>query len=246
MTLEDYPSEEWTSVIKPHGKRFDLKLNELLQYRDLIYLFVKRDFISVYKQTILGPVWHIIQPLFITITFTIIFGGIASLPTDDLPPFLFYMCGTVTWSYFATTLTKTSTTFVDNSALFGKVYFPRMAIPVSILISNLISFAIQFTIFLLIMLIFSLRGTSLQPNSWILMTPILLFIMAGLGLGCGTIVSSLTTRYRDLSYLVQFGVIFSETLRLPLPTLHPLKGFPAPNGQLLQRLSAHTFRWSSA
>src|SRR5512143_1199976 len=141
--------DNWTMTIEAQRGLFDLRLRELWQYRDLVMLFVRRDFVSVYKQTILGPLWYLIQPLLTTLTFTFIFGRIASLPTDGLPQFLFYMSGTVVWSYFATCLTKTSETFVQNANLFGKVYFPRMAVPVSVLISNLITFAIQFTLFLL-------------------------------------------------------------------------------------------------
>jgi lipopolysaccharide transport system permease protein len=202
----DLDMEHWDMVIEPHRPLLDLKLGDLWRYKDLVMLFVRRDFVSVYKQTILGPLWYIIQPLLTTVIFTFIFGSVAKLPTDGLPQFLFYMSGTVVWTYFATCLTKTSDTFITNTALFGKVYFPRLAVPVSILISNLITFAIQFAFFLAFMGYFALRGTVLHPNVWILLTPVLILIMAGLGLGFGIIVSSLTTKYRDLRFLVQFGV----------------------------------------
>jgi lipopolysaccharide transport system permease protein len=194
-------------------------------------LFVRRDFVSVYKQTILGPLWYIIQPLLTTITFTVIFGNIAGLPTDGLPQFLFYMSGTVIWTYFADCLNKTSNTFVSNAHLFGKVYFPRLAVPVSILISNMITFAIQFGFFLLFMGFFALAGSAIRPNLYILLTPVLLFIMAGLGLGFGIIISSLTTKYRDLRFLVQFGV---QLLMYATPVIYPVSSIPAQFQPLIQ------------
>jgi len=219
-----YKEEHWDMIIQPQRSLLDLRLGELWRYRDLVMLFVRRDFVSVYKQTILGPLWYLIQPLLTTITFTVIFGNIASLPTDGLPQFLFYMSGTVVWSYFAACLTKTSETFVQNSSLFGKVYFPRLAVPVSILISNLITFAIQFALFLLFVLYFVLRGVSIQPNwLWVALSPILLLMMAGLGLGLGTIISSLTTKYRDLRFLVQFGV---QLLMYATPVIYPASSIP--------------------
>jgi lipopolysaccharide transport system permease protein len=212
-------------VIEPHRRLLDLKLGDLWRYKDLVLLFVRRDFVSVYKQTILGPLWYLIQPLLTTIIFTVVFGNIASLPTDGLPKFLFYMSGTVVWSYFASCLTKTSETFVQNANLFGKVYFPRLAVPVSILISNLITFLIQFALFLAFVLYFALRGTLIQPNwLWVILSPVLLLMMAGLGLGLGIIVSSLTTKYRDLRFLVQFGV---QLLMYATPVIYPVSSIPA-------------------
>ena len=217
--------ENWDMVIQPQRSLFDLRLGDLWRYRDLVMLFVRRDFVSVYKQTILGPLWYIIQPLLTTITFTVIFGNIAKLPTDGLPQFLFYMSGTVVWSYFASCLTKTSETFVQNANLFGKVYFPRLAVPVSILISNLITFLIQFALFLAFVLFFALRGTPIQFNwPWILLSPVLILMMAGLGLGFGIIISSLTTKYRDLRFLVTFGV---QLLMYATPVIYPVSSIPA-------------------
>jgi lipopolysaccharide transport system permease protein len=187
-------------------------------------MFVRRDFVSVYKQTILGPLWYLIQPLLTTITFTVIFGNIAKLPTDGLPQFLFYMSGTVIWTYFSTCLTKTSTIFVDNSQLFGKVYFPRLAVPISILISNLITFGIQFAFFLAFMAYFAIRGTVLIPNLWILFSPVLILMMAGLGFGLGLLISSMTTKYRDLRFLVSFGVTL---LMYATPVIYPVSSIPA-------------------
>jgi lipopolysaccharide transport system permease protein len=216
--------DSWDLIIRPHRNWLDLKLGELWRYRDLVMLFVRRDFVSLYKQTILGPLWYLIQPLLTTITFTIVFGRIAKLSTDGLPQFLFYMAGTTVWTYFATCLTKTSETFVQNAQLFGKVYFPRLAVPVSILISNLIAFAIQFVFFLAFVGYFALRGAHLHPNWWILATPLFVLMMAGLGLGFGLIVSALTTKYRDLRFLVQFGV---QLLMYATPVVYSISSIPA-------------------
>ena len=217
-------NETWDMVIQPQRSLLDLRLGELWRYKDLVMLFVRRDFVSIYKQTILGPLWYLIQPLLTTITFTVIFGNIASLPTDGLPQFLFYMSGTVVWSYFASCLTKTSETFVQNANLFGKVYFPRLAVPVSILISNLITFLIQFAMFLVFVLYFILRGTDIQVNwLWIALSPALMLMMAGLGLGFGIIISSLTTKYRDLRFLVTFGV---SLLMYATPVIYPASSIP--------------------
>lgn len=212
-------------IIRAQRHWFDLRLDELWRYRDLVMLFVWRDFVSVYKQTILGPLWYLVQPLLTTLTFTVIFGNIARLPTDGLPQFLFYMSGTVIWSYFADCLTKTSNTFVNNTHLFGKVYFPRLAVPVSILISNLVTFAIQLGLFVAFMIYFGITGAAIRPNAWIALTPILVLMMAGLGLGFGIIVSSLTTRYRDLRFLVTFGV---QLLMYATPVIYPVSTIPEP------------------
>ena len=243
MTAAD--RQDWDLIIQPQRSLLDLRLGELWKYRDLVLLFVRRDFVSVYKQTILGPLWYLIQPLLTTLTFTVIFGGIAQLPTDGLPQFLFYMSGTVIWTYFADCLTKTSNTFVNNAALFGKVYFPRLAVPVSILFSNLITFAIQFAFFLVFMGFFALGGASIRPNLWILFTPMLVLMMAGLGLGFGIIISSLTTKYRDLRFLVQFGV---SLLMYATPVIYPVSSIPA-RYQALIRLNpmtpiVETFRYA--
>ena len=223
--------DNWTMIIRAQRNWLDLRLGELWHYRDLIRLFVWRDFVSVYKQTILGPLWYLIQPLLTTITFTVIFGNIAGLPTDGLPQFLFYMSGTVIWSYFATCLNKTSETFITNAHLFGKVYFPRLAVPVSVLISSLVAFMIQFLLFLCFMIYFWLVGSDVQPNLWALITPLLLLMMAGLGLGFGIIVSSLTTRYRDLRFLVAFGV---QLWMYATPVIYPVSSIPERFRPLIQ------------
>ena len=210
-------------MIRPQRSWFALPLGELWQYRDLVMLFVRRDFVAVYKQTILGPLWYLIQPLLTTLVFTIIFGKIARLPTDGLPQFLFYMSGTVIWSYFAECLNKTSQTFISNAQLFGKVYFPRLTVPVSILLSNLVALAIQFALFLVFLAYFWLDGSKVQPNWWVLLTPVLLLMMAGLGLGFGITVSSMTTRYRDLRFLVTFGV---QLWMYATPVIYPISSVP--------------------
>ncbi len=219
------PEENWTQIIRPQGRQFDLKLHELWQYRDLIVLFVRRDFVAQYKQTILGPAWHFIQPLLTTLTFTIIFGKIARIPTDGLPPFLFYMAGTILWGYFSGVLNGTSNTFTGNAGIFGKVYFPRLAVPVAGLLSRLIAFGLQFLFFLGFLAFFMLGGAEVSPNAWVLITPLLLIIMAALGLGLGVIVSSLTTRYRDLTVVVGFGV---QLLMYATPVIYPLSALPEP------------------
>lgn len=221
--MKQLPDNYWTEIIEPHGHLFDLKLMELWKYRDLIYLFVHRDFVAQYKQTILGPAWHVIQPLFTTIIFTIIFGKIAQLSTEGTPPFLFYMSGIVIWTYFATVLTATSNTFVSNAAIYGKVYFPRLAIPVANLVSRLISFTIQFFFFLCFLGYFMWQGSDIHPNIWVLATPLLLIMMAGLGFGLGIIISAMTTRYRDLVVLVGFGV---QLLMYASPIIYPLSALP--------------------
>ncbi|MBA4383434.1 MAG: ABC transporter permease [Anaerolinea sp.] len=223
-STESIPKDDdWTMVIRPQQHWLDLRLTELWRFRDLIALFVWRDFVAYYKQTILGPLWYLIQPIVTTLTFTVIFGRLAGLSTDGLPQFLFYMAGTVAWNYFSTCLTKTSNTFTANAGIFGKVYFPRLAVPISILISNLITLAIQFALFLCFMAYFGLFGAAIRPNAWILLTPLLLFLMAGLGLGFGIIVSSLTTRYRDLQFLVTFGV---QLWMYATPVIYPLSQVP--------------------
>jgi len=215
--------QSWDLIITPRKKWWDLQLRDVWHYRDLIGLFVRRDFVSRYKQTILGPLWFIIQPLLTSIVFTVIFGNIARLPTDGLPQMLFYMSGNILWSYFSTCLTSTSTTFTANAHLFGKVYFPRLVMPVSIVISDLITFAIQFVFFLAYLLFFYLRGSAVGLTTWAFALPLLLVLMAGLGLGFGIIISSLTTKYRDLQYLVSFGV---GLWMYATPVIYPVSSIP--------------------
>lgn len=198
--------ENWTTIIRPKTGWFDINLKELVQYKDLIVMFVKRDFKTMYKQTILGPLWIIINPLLTTLMFTIVFGNIANISTDGMPQIVFYMLGTTVWTYFSSCLTKTSSTFTGNAAIFGKVYFPRLVTPISTVISGLINFGVQFLMFLGFMAYFMIKGSPIEPNWWILITPLLLVQLAALALGFGIIISSMTTKYRDLAVLVTFGV----------------------------------------
>ncbi|OQX82487.1 MAG: ABC transporter permease [Bacteroidetes bacterium 4484_276] len=215
--------ENWSMIIKPKRNLFDVNLAELWRYRDLITLFVKRDFVSKFKQTILGPLWFIIQPLLTTIMFTIVFGNIAGIPTDGIPKMLFYLSGIVGWTYFATCLNDTSQTFIKNASIFGKVYFPRLALPISVVISNLVSFVIQFVFLLCFLVYFMIIGSDIQPNLNVLLLPVLVILIAGLGLGFGIIISSLTTKYRDLTHLVTFGV---SLWMYATPIIYPLSEIP--------------------
>jgi lipopolysaccharide transport system permease protein len=215
--------QHWDLEIKPHDNLFHLHLKDIWNYRDLLFLLVRRDFVSFYKQTIFGPVWFFIQPIFTTIIFTVIFSKLAGISTEGVPPVLFYLSGTVAWNYFADCLTKTSTVFRDNAAIFGKVYFPRLIMPLSIIISNLVKFAVQFLLFILIMIWYMLQGETVQPNLYILLFPVILLMMALLGLGIGLIVTALTTKYRDLAFLVAFGV---QLLMYATPVIYPLSAAP--------------------
>lgn len=212
-------TEQWDLIIRPKTGWFDLHLADLWRYRDLTAMFVWRDFVAQYKQTILGPLWHILQPLFTTLIFTVVFGKIAKLPTDEVPPLLFYMAGVTCWSYFADCVSRTSATFISNAALFGKVYFPRLSVPLSQVISGMIKFAIQLALFLAFLLFYWIQGAAVQPTAAISLVPLLVLLMAGLSLGVGIIVSALTTRYRDLQQLVIFGV---QLMMYATPVVYPL------------------------
>jgi lipopolysaccharide transport system permease protein len=197
--------QSFTTVIEPKTKLLDFHLKEVLNYKDLIFLFVKRNFVSQYKQTILGPAWALIQPLLTTVVFTVVFGNLAGLAPGGVPSFLFYMSGNIAWGYFSGCLTSTANTFTGNAGIFGKVYFPRLVMPISTVLTNLISFAIQFGMFLVFLVINWIKG-DVNPTLHMLMLPVLLAHMAMLSLGVGIIISSLTTKYRDLKMLVGFGV----------------------------------------
>lgn len=222
MTVKD-AKNRFSTVLRPKSGWFEVHISELWRYRDLIGLFVWRDFVSIYKQTILGPLWYIIQPLLTTIVFTAIFGTIAKLPTDGLPPFLFYFSGVIAWRYFADCLNNTSNTFVNNAHIFGKVYFPRLTVPVSVVISNLIAFGIQFGLFLVFYAYYWRESSVIHPQPAILLLPILILQMGALGLGFGIIVSSMTTRYRDLTHLVGFGV---QLWMYASPVVYPSSALP--------------------
>lgn len=213
------PEKKIHEIITSKKNLLDLNLKEIWTYRDLMVLFVRRDFVSIYKQTVLGPIWFFIQPIFTTLIFTVIFGQLASIPTDGLPQILFYMCGITCWNYFADCLTKTSNTFVQNSNIFGKVYFPRLVLPISLVFSNLIKFLIQFLLFISFLLYYYLSGAAVNPNKYMLLLPFLLILMAGLGLGFGILISSLTTKYRDLQFLLTFGV---QLFMYATPIVYPL------------------------
>lgn len=196
----------WLFEITPKNKFFSLNLNEVWQYRDLLLLFVKRDIVTVYKQTVLGPLWYLIQPLFTSITFTIIFNNLAGINTGTVPPFLFNLAGITVWNYFTACLTGTSNTFGANAGIFGKVYFPRIIVPISIVISNLLKFGIQFGIFMAFYLFYYFQGAAISLNGLVVFFPLLILVMGILGLGLGMFISSLVTKYRDFSYLIGFGV----------------------------------------
>jgi len=198
--------DKWLFEITPKNKLLSLNLNEVWQYRDLLMLFVKRDVVTVYKQTILGPLWYLIQPLFTSVIFTIIFNNLAGIQTGKIPPFLFNLAGIITWNYFKECLTATSDTFKKNAGLFGKVYFPRIIMPFSIVISNLLKFGIQLVVFVGFYIYFLLNGLTILPNTLIVFFPIVVIFMGMLGLGLGMIISSMVTKYRDLTFLVGFGV----------------------------------------
>jgi lipopolysaccharide transport system permease protein len=206
MNTTENIDKEWLFEITPKNKFFSLNLKEVWQYRDLLMLFVKRDVVTVYKQTVLGPLWYLIQPLFTSITFTIIFNTVAGIETGTVPPFLFNLAGITVWNYFTACLNDTSDTFKRNAAIFGKVYFPRVIMPLSIVISNLLKFGIQFIIFIGFYLFYYFQGVNIIFNSSILFFPFLVALMGILGLGLGMIISSLVTKYRDFSYLIGFGV----------------------------------------
>ena len=221
--INNTPSDQ-IHVIRPVSGWFDLHLGDLWRYRDLIMLFVWRDFVSVYKQTVLGPLWYLLQPIMTTLVFTFIFGTIAKIPTDGMPPVLFYFAGLTVWSYFAGCLNRTSGTFVNNAAIFGKVYFPRLSVPVSVVISGLIGFFIQFALFAVILIFYILKGAVIAFNPlYLLLFPLLIIQIAALGLGCGIIVSSLTTKYRDLTQLVSFGV---QLWMYATPIVYPMSQIP--------------------
>lgn len=217
MSLEKH---DWT--IEAKASLLDLKLNEVWAYRDLLVLLVRRDFVSFYKQTILGPLWFFIQPLFTTIIFTFIFGNLAGISTDGLPKPLFYMAGITAWNYFADCLTKTSTVFKDNANIFGKVYFPRLIMPLSIVVSNLVRFGVQMLLFVMMMGYYHfIIGAQFSITWAIALFPLIVILMALLGLGAGMIISAMTTKYRDLAFLVTFGVqlmMYATTVIYPLST----------------------------
>lgn len=209
----------WDKIIDSQYSVFKLDFNDLWFYRDLLFLLVKRDFVSFYKQTILGPIWFFVQPIFTTLVYTFVFGGLANLGTDGIPQPLFYLAGITMWNYFSDCVTKTSTVFKDNANIFGKVYFPRLIMPLSIIVSNLVRFLVQFLLLLLVLVYYIFSGIKFDISWYIILTPLLVFLMALLGLGLGLIIAALTTKYRDLAFLVTFGiqlVMYTTTVIYPL------------------------------
>lgn len=223
--------KEWDLVIEPQHSLLDLNLKDVWRYRDLLWLLVKRDFVSFYKQTILGPLWFFIQPLFTTLIFTFVFGNLAGLSTDGLPQPLFYMAGITAWNYFADCLTKTSTVFKDNANIFGKVYFPRLIMPLSIVVSNLVRFGVQMLLFFLMLAYYAYTGGSFTPNAYVLLSPMLILLMALLGLGLGLVITALTTKYRDLAFLITFGV---QLMMYGTTVIYPLSAAPAKYRALIE------------
>ena len=225
----EYSNDEWTEVIEPKKRLLDLRLKELWRYKDLVMMFVRRDFVANYKQTILGPLWFFLQPLLTTLMFVVVFGRIAKLSTDGLPMILFYLAGITVWSYFAETLNKTATIFKDNAQMFGKVYFPRLTMPFSIVISNLVRFCIQLLLFLIVWGYYLATTSEVHPNIYILLLPVLVLMMGLLALGLGMIISSMTTKYKDLVFLLVFGV---QLAMYATPIIYPLSS-----------LEGSSFKW---
>jgi lipopolysaccharide transport system permease protein len=216
--------DNWDNIIEPKRNLFSLNLGEVWKYRDLLLMFVKRDFVTIYKQTILGPLWFFIQPIFTALIYTFIFGNIANISTDGLPKILFYMSGTICWNYFADCLNKTSTVFRDNQNIFGKVYFPRLITPLSIVVSGLLKLGIQLLLFICFLVFYYFfSDVNIHLNIEILLFPFLIILMGALGLGLGMIITSLTTKYRDLVFLLQFGV---QLLMYATPVIYPLSSMP--------------------
>lgn len=220
--LSALEEESWDLIIQPKRHLLDINLHEIWQYRDLLYMFVHRDIVTVYKQTILGPIWFFVQPILTMAVYVLVFGNIANISTDNIPRPLFYLAGIVMWNYFAETFNRTSSTFTSNATIFGKVYFPRLIVPLSLVFSGLIKFFIQFGLFLVVYLYFLFTRSDIHPNLWIFATAYALLLMAGLGIGFGITFSSLTTKYRDLTFLVQFGVqlaMYATPIIYPMSTL---------------------------
>ena len=223
-------TENWDLEIRPVESLFNLHLKDVWNYRDLLFLFVKRDFVSFYKQTVFGPLWFFLQPIFTTFIFTFVFAKMAGISTGGVPPVVFYLSGTISWSYFSECVTKTSTVFRDNVNIFGKVYFPRLIMPLSIVVSNLVKFAVQFLLFIIILVWYMMNGTTVQPNIYVLLFPAIIILMALLGLGIGLIVTALTTKYRDLAFIVNFGI---QLAMYASPVIYPVAAIPEKYRQVL-------------
>jgi len=219
----DRDIQDWTTVIKAKNKWFDINLKELWDYRDLILLFVRRDFVAIYKQTILGPLWFVLQPLISTLIFTLIFGFVAKIPTDGVPPLLFYLSGIVVWNFFSSTVTKTADLFITNAGTFGKVYFPRLSVPIAIVMTNLLTFCIQLGLLVVIIGFYVYMGARFPLTFLAVLLPMIMLVIGILGVGFGIIISSVTTKYRDLSMLVTFGM---QLWMYATPIIYPLSQIP--------------------
>lgn len=222
LFMQENNNNNWDLIVKPQSSLFDLNLSELWRYRDLLLIFVKRDIVAVYKQTILGPLWFFIQPILTALTFTIVFSNMAGLSTEGKPSFLFYLAGITCWNYFAECLNLTSNTFVNNASIFGKVYFPRLISPLSTIISSLLKFLIQLGLFLIVYLYCFYNGLVGAPGALVFLLPLLVIIMGLMGLALGILISSFTTKYRDLRFLIAFGV---QLMMYATPVILPLSGF---------------------
>ena len=222
-TISSEKDQSWTTIIRPKRPWWDFGLGELWQYRELISLWVRREFVALYKQTVLGPLWHVIPTILSSAVYTVIFSSIAKISTDGTPAYLFYMSGSTLWVYFSACISVTSTTFAGNAGIFSKVYFPRLAMPIASILSQLIAFGVRFGVFLIFWVYFLLIGSTVHPNAWILLLPVLLLVIAGLGLGLGIIISALTTKYRDLQQLLGVGL---QLLMYASPIIYPISKIP--------------------
>ena len=222
--IQSQENEKWDLILQPKSKLLDLKIRELIKYRDLVLLFIKRDFTTAYKQTILGPLWYIVQPLVSTVMYTFIFGNLAEIGTDGVPYLLFYFAGTMLWTYFTGTLNSASSIFTTNSGLFGKIYFPRLTVPISTTVGHIIKLGIQFACLLVFYIYYLIIGANVQPSWWILAFPLLVIWIGLLGCGIGMMISALTTKYRDLNQLLSFGISLAM---YATPIVYPLSEAPA-------------------
>ena len=223
MSLNSETNQNWSQVIGSKNSLYSLNLKEVWRYKDLVYMLVKRDFITSFKQTILGPIWFFINPIFTTIMYVIVFGNVAGLSTDGAPKMAFYLAGVTLWNYFSSCLTGTSSVFRGNASIFGKVYFPRLVMPLSVVVSNLMRFGVQFALFICIVIYYYFTEGNVHPNLWILATPFLILLMAGFAMGAGMIFSSLTTKYQDVNMLLGFGV---SLFMYATPVIMPVSAFP--------------------